>query len=299
MRMNEALLPLLPSLLALIEEAGVGRAAKRMGISQPRMSARLATLRTLLDDPVLVPAAGTRRFIPTDRARRMADAVGRTLTDLDAALEGDHFDAATDRRTFSIMANDNAAAIAGLPLIDAIAHAAGPGVRCALHQFAPSRLGELESGKLDLALGSPRQFQDTPGLMSRTIIRDRFVSAVRSGTPPATDLDSFCARDHVLVSGEGGGFAGTVDQALAAQGMSRRVRVSVQSYLLAIEAVAASDMIATLPKALLMANHQQLAVFAAPVALPPFTLIAAWHPRVDRDPSHRWLRHHLGVVHHD
>jgi len=299
MRMNEALLPLLPSLLALIEEAGVGRAAKRMGISQPRMSARLATLRTLLDDPVLVPAAGTRRFIPTDRARRMADAVGRTLTDLDAALEGGNFDAATGRRTFSIMANDNAAAIAGLPLIDAIVHAAGPGVRCALHQFAPSRLSELESGKLDLALGSPGQFQDTPGLMSRTIIRDRFMSAVRSGTPPATDLDSFCARDHVLVSGEGGGFAGTVDQALAAQGRSRRVRVSVQSYLLAIEAVAASDMIATLPKALLMASHRRLAVFEPPVALPPFTLIAAWHPRVDRDPSHRWLRDHLGIVHHD
>ncbi|MGR6330391.1 LysR family transcriptional regulator [Sphingomonas sp. XXL09] len=295
-RMNDALLPLLPSLVTLIEEGRVGGAAKRLGISQPRMSARLATLRALLDDPILVSASGRRGLIATDRARRLAEAARRTLADLDTAIVSNGFDPRNAVRTFAVMANDNAAVIIGLPLVDAVRSAAGPSVRIAFHQFDPARLGDLESGRLDLALGAPAQFERMPGLKTRTVVRDRFVSAVQGGEQFVGDLDSYCARDHVLVSGDGGGFDGLVDHALAVQGRSRRVALSVQNYLLAIEAVATSDLVATLPRILLTASRRDLTMSDPPLALPAFTLASAWHTRADADPAHRWLREQLDVV---
>ena len=296
-RMDNGLLPLLPSLVALVEDGGVGRAAKRLGISQPRMSARLATLRAILDDPVLVAASGTRGLIATDRVRNIAEAARRTLADLDASIAGSVFNAASATRTFSIMANDNAAAIVGLPLVEAVRANSGPNVRIALHQFDPARLAELENGRIDLALGAPAQFERMPALIARTVVRDRFVSAVRTGGPLAGNLDEYCARDHILVSGDGGGFEGLVDRALSARGRSRHVALSVQNYLLAIEAVATSDMVATLPHALLVVIDRRLSLFEPPLPLPVFTLAAAWHARVDADPAHRWLRERLKAIH--
>lgn len=299
MRMNDTLLPLLPSLVALVEEESVSQAAKRVGISQPRMSARLASLRVVLDDPLLVAAAGRRGLVATDRARAIADAARGALADLDAAVAGRVFDAARAERIFSIMANDNAATIAGLPLMSAVRRMAGPDVRCALHQFDTARLGDLEKGRIDLALGAPAQFARMPALMVRTIVRDRFVVAVRPGGACPVDLDDYCNRDHVLVSGDGGGFTGLVDRAIADRGRWRRVALSVQSYLLAIEAVAADDLVATLPLSLLTASARDLALGEPPLPLSPFTLVAAWHPRVDSDPSHRWLRDRLGELYRD
>lgn len=293
MRIDDALLPLLPSLVALIEESGVGRAATRMGISQPRMSARLSRLRTLLEDPLLVPASGTRGYLATDRAKQIARAARLMLADLDVAIAVDDFDAARAERTFAIMTNDNAAAILCLPLVHAIRAEAGPRIRCALHHFDAARLGDLEDGRLDLVLGAPAQFDRMASLRRRTVLRDQFVAAVRRGASPPTDLDTYCARDHVLVSSDGGGFEGAVDRALAGHGRKRRVALSVQTYLLAIEAVATSDMVATLPRALVATHGDRLQIFAPPLRLPSFTLAAAWHPRTDSDPAHRWLRTRL------
>lgn len=290
--MNDDLLPLLPSLVALVEETGVSRAAKRMGISQPRMSARLASLRAMTGDPLLVQASGTRGLIATDRAKTLADAAHRLLADMARTFARGGFDPRADTRTFAIMANDNAAAIAGLPLVAAIREEAGDGMRVAMLQFDRDRLADLENGRLDLALGAPSQFERMPTLIARTITRDGFVAATRVGGSAVRNLDDYCARGHVLVSADGGGFDGPVDRALAQAGRRRRVVLSVQSYLLAIEAVATSDMIATLPRALL-ARQERLMLSPPPMALPVFALAAAWHPRVDRDPAHRWLRDRL------
>ncbi len=290
----DELLHLLPSLVALIDEASVTRAAKRLGVSQPRMSARLARLRAALGDPLLVTSSGSRGLIATDRAIQIAATARDLMRAVEDAVGGAEFDPRTTSRTFAVMANDNAAAIAGLPFAAAV-HAAAPGagLRVALHQFDSARLGELESGRLDLAMGSASQFKAMPSLITRVILRDRFVSAIRDGGDLPASLDEYCARDHVLVSSDGGGFDGPVDRALARLDRRRRVTLSAQSYLVAIEAVAASDMVATLPRALMMLRNRAMSLFEPPVKVPAFTLSAAWHPRADQDASHRWMREQL------
>jgi DNA-binding transcriptional LysR family regulator len=67
----------------------------------------------------------------------------------------------------------------------------------------------------------------------------------------------------------------------------------VQSYLLAIELVASSNLLTTLPKALVAPRQRNLLLVDPPVTLDHFTLVAAWHPRVASDPAHRWLRQQL------
>lgn len=289
---DDALLPLLPSLVALVEEQGVTRAARRLGISQPRLSARLSDLRRLLGDDLLVPAAGRRGVVPTTRAIELATSARQALDQLGSAVSGVAFDPQSASRTFTIMANDNASMIVLAPLIDTIRTASGPNVRIVLLNYDPARLHALELGELDLVLASPGQMSVLPSLISRTVVRDQFMTAASSVKHASgkLELDEFCARDHVVVSATGGGFDSMIDEELARLGRSRRVSVSVQSYLVAIELVAKSDLVATLPNALLTHRSSDIIITEPPIRLAPFALSAGWHMRSSNDPGHRWLR---------
>jgi len=293
---DEGLLPLLPSLVALIEESGVSGAARRRGVSQPRMSARLADLRRLLGDPLLTPSGKGRGLTPTERGRRLAELSRLMLKELECRLAEETFDPERGERTFHILANDNAAKIVGGPLIRALRWGGRNRVRLAFHSFQATRLADLETGDLDLALGTPSQFARHGTLMTRTLLRDRFVTigCAKISYPPST-LEEFCARPHVIVSGDGGGFEGLVDAALSRVGRSRHVAVSVQSYLAAIDIVRDTDLLATLPERLVGSAKRQVYVVAPPVKLRDITLGAAWHPRAN-DAANRWLREQLWSV---
>lgn len=296
--LSEALLPLLPSLVALIEEQSVTRAATRLCVSQPRLSARLSELRRLLHDDLLVPATGRRGLVLTTRAIALAAAAREALSQLDTAVSGVAFDPLSASRTFTIMANDNASIIAGAPLINAVRSASGPGVRVVLLNYDRARLHTLELGELDLVLASPAQLASLPSLIARTIIRDRFMTVVAAAghSGGMLDLDEFCARDHIVVSATGGGFDSLIDAELGRLGRSRRVAVSVQSYLVAIELVARSDLVATLPNALLAHRPLDVILVEPPIALSSFALSAGWHMRSTNDFAHRWLREQCFAV---
>ena len=288
---DDAILSLLPSLVALVEEQSVTRAATRLGISQPRASARLGDLRRLLGDDLLVRSAGRRGVVPTTRAIELAATAREVLSRLGTAVSGVTFDPRSTSRTFTIMANDNASIIIGAPLIDAVRAASGPGVRIVLLNYDPARLPTLELGELDLVLASPGQLASLPSLVSRTVVRDRFVTAAAAGRMGGQiELDEFCARDHIVVSATGGSFDSMIDETLGSLGRSRRVAVSVQSYLIAIELVARSDLVATLPNALLAHRGSEITSLEPPIMLSAFALSAGWHMRSTNDPAHRWLR---------
>ena len=64
-------LNLLVAFDALVSERNVTRAAARVGISQPAMSAALSRLRKLFGDPLFLRSAAG--LVPTPRARDLAD----------------------------------------------------------------------------------------------------------------------------------------------------------------------------------------------------------------------------------
>lgn len=121
-------LNLLISLDALIEEANVTRAAARLNVSQPALSAQLARLRHIFGDPLLVPSETGRGMIATTRALALKHPLNAMLRDLEALVKRSAaFEPLTANRAFTIAANDNAIVMMGLDLIDRIQRAAGPG----------------------------------------------------------------------------------------------------------------------------------------------------------------------------
>ena len=134
------------------------------------------------------------------------------------------------------------------------------------------------------------------GWQSRTLLEDAFATAQRKEHPRGRaplDLDGFCAARHLLVSSEGDPFSGLVDATLAAAGRQREVAVSIESYAVAPTIIATSDLLCTLPRRFLDRYAGSLDLFDPPLALPPVEITAYWHPRVQDEPGHQWLRSQL------
>src|SRR5262249_6414243 len=101
---------------------------------------------------------------------------------------------------------------------------------------------------------------------------------------------------HVLVSPTGGSFEGPTDRALARLGLRRQVRYSVPNFYMIPEILQTDDLVGLIPSRLWPAGDRRLAVLKPPVDVPGFDVLAVWHPRVDQDVAHRWLRVRLAEI---
>jgi len=292
-------LNLLRALDAILSELNVTRAAARLAISQPALSQQLARARVLFDDPLLVPAVSGRGMVPTPAALAIQGSLRAALAQIDEIVVGGAaFDPSRSRRSFTILANDNAATIVGVPLMARLRAAGARNIRVAfLHPADRDAVYRLEQGEVDIVIGSGSDMAE--GLMQKPLLHDRFLAAQRKGHPRGNaplSIDAYCACDHVIVSGQGGAFTSEIDRLLAAQGKRRQVALSVQTYGLAPAMVAGSDLLCTLPSRFLATFQQQLEVFELPFTAPLFTLSAYWHLRSHADAAHTWLRQQLAAA---
>jgi DNA-binding transcriptional LysR family regulator len=208
------------------------------------------------------------------------------------------FDPLTDTRRFVIAAHDNATVVLGMRLMERLPTSAGPGVRVAfVIGDQPTAASRLESGEIDLLLGSDRMVP--PSMKARKLYDEHFVFVQRRGHPRGTaplDLDAYCALDHVLVSTSGGSFHGFMDEHLDELGRERRVALSVQHFTLVPELLSKTDYVSTLPSRFAARYVDQLDIFALPFDARGFTLYAGWHPRNQADPALVWLRDTLAEL---
>lgn len=285
---------LLTAFDALLKEGNVTRAAARLGMSQPALSARLTRLRELFADRLFIPAPSGRGVLPTPRALELQPMVTGVLEQLSAMLAPAAFDPAASTRAFTIALHENPAVMLSPDLVARL-QAAAPGVRLVLAFPDKARMAELlERGEVDLHIGV-RSHADKAWL-SRVLFEDTFATAQRKlhpRGPEPPDLDAFCEAAHLLVSSEGDPFSGLVDTALAAHGRRRVVAVSIESYAVAPTIIASSDLLCTLPRRFLQRYEHTLDLMAPPIALPPVEITAYWHPRLQDDLGHQWLRSQL------
>ncbi len=290
MDLSRADFSLLLSLEALLAERNVSRAASRLGLSQPALSAQLARLREMFGDPLLVATA--RGMVPTARAEALQDPLHDLLERLRGlVVEQVPFIPGTATNTFRIAASDFVHRALMLP---ARLAAEAPNIRLALLRVEPQRSWqELETGEIDLLIAAE---QLTPkAARARKLFDEQLVFVQRPGHPRGTaplTLDAFCALNHILVSPEGGGFYGAADEALAALGRTRRVAISLPSFMLVPSMIAATDYVAMVPEcvALLFQGQGLMDVFEPPFEMPVFTVYSSWHQRRQLDAAHVWLR---------
>ncbi|MDO6386644.1 LysR family transcriptional regulator [Uliginosibacterium sp. 31-12] len=282
-------LNLLKALDALLDERSVTRAAERLNVTQPAMSGMLTRLRNGFADPLFVRSQ--RGIVPTERALELAAPLKQILGEIDALLQPVRFDPLAADFTLRVAATDYALRAVAVPFLAAL-RVRAPGIRLALLPLREGELSaQLERGELDLALLTPES--SPPELHARRLFDESYVCVMRADHPaaqaPVLSLDAFCALEHALVSYTGGGFSGVTDVALAQLGRTRRVSLSVQSFLVLPEILRASDLVAVLPRRL-VAGLAGLVLCEPPLAIPGFTKLLVWHPRSHSDPGQRWLR---------
>jgi DNA-binding transcriptional LysR family regulator len=282
---------------ALLREASVTAAGRRIGLSQPATSQALARLRELLGDALLVrEGRGMRR---TAFAERITPRVRLLVGEIEATLLG-HRSFVPERatRTFRIATNDYCGAVF-MPEALARIHVAAPNVELELHTYRghPSP-DELARGEVDLGVGVFLHVE--PGIEARVLFEDRFVCLVRKGHPRvrrALTLARFVELDHVLVSAPDYGL-GVVDVALARRGLHRRVAARVPYFLVAPALVARTDLVLTLPARLAhyAAQSHDLRVLQTPIEIAPFSVQMIWNRSVTDDLASRWIRGQIEAV---
>lgn len=280
---------LLLALDVLLEQESVTAAAEILGISQPAMSAQLARLRTLFNDPLL--AASGRKLVPTARAEEIKTPLRALLADLDLLVrQTAQFDPKTTKKTFRLIGTDYVHAVLAPELFVSFGDAA-PQARIALLPFdPPSVWAQLEQDDADIALVTA---MNLPEARRRPGLTETFKVIQRKNHPRGTEpftLGSFCAQQHALISPEGGGFFGAADKILAEKGRKRRIACSLPNFLLAPSLVATSDLIALIPARLAKRHEDLVDQFDPPFPSPSFSVDLLWHPRRQNDPAHEWLR---------
>jgi DNA-binding transcriptional LysR family regulator len=292
---------LLGALDALLAEGSVTGAARRLGLSASAMSRTLARLRAAMGDPLLVRAG--RGLAPTPRATELCDRVHQLTRDVRTVLgpHASHLDVASLERTFTIRAGEGFLEQFSSPLVAAVT-AAAPHVRL---RFAPKTDKDalpLRDGEIDLEIGVLGG--SAPEVRTRFLFRDVFIGAARIGHPllerPMTP-ERYAACRHVVASRKGD-FTGPVDDALEELGLRREVVVVVPGFPDAMRIARKTDLVALVPRSGLSSptgadpTGPGLVGFDLPVRTPEIVISAMWHPRMDADPPHRWLRDTVMVV---
>jgi DNA-binding transcriptional LysR family regulator len=276
----------------MLKHKRVSDVAENLGLSQPAISNALARLRRLLGDELFLRTP--RGMEPTPFASELAEPVAFAMGALHTALN--HrllFDPATSARTFTIAMTDIGEIYFTPPLMDLLSRTA-PGVTIStVRNTAVNLRDEMEAGRVDLAIGLLPQLKT--GIFQQRLFMQRYVCIFGREHPLArkrsVSLKDFCNAEHVLVKAAGTGH-GRADDVIAAQGIARRVRLTVPHFVAVGHILRSTQMIATVPERLAQSIAEPFALVwrPHPVALPEVAINMVWHAKFHRDPGNQWLR---------
>lgn len=286
---------LLVTLDAVLAEGSVARAARRLRLSPSAMSRALARLRETTGDPLLVRAG--RGLVPTPRAIELRERVSQLVQDGESVLRpAEKLNLKKLVRTFTLRTSEGFVENFGPELIARVGEEA-PGVRLCFVQKPDKDSTPLRDGIVHLETGVVEK-TTAPELRVQALFRDHYVGAVRMGHPLSKGKitpSRYAAGRHIFVSREGLD-KGPIDEALLPFGLERKVVTIVGGFSTALGLARASELIASVPERHTGNLRAGMYSFPLPVSTPEFTVSMLWHPRLDADPAHRWLRGHVKDV---
>ena len=294
-QLNRIDLNLLVALDALLAERSVTRAAERLSIGQPAMSAALQRLRRLFDDPLLVRQGNT--LAPTP----LADSLAKPVRDCLASVESivsvrGAFQPGRDERSFTVIASDYVLFVLMRSLFAELATDA-PGVRIHVTPVPADYLDRLRAGSADVVIlpreiagGASVRFPHVP------LFTDRHVCAVSADNPDVgatISLEQFSTLPYLAY--QAGAPYSLVESQLDTREIPRRTEVTTETFVLAPFILAGTRLITLLYERLgqRVADAAGIRLLESPIELPPITEAMYWDSRNTEDAGHRWLRERI------
>ena len=290
-------LNLLVALDALLEEKSVTRAATRLHVSQPAMSAALQNLRYHFSDELLERFG--RNLELTPRAKNLAVPLRELLIDIRAALDATpKFDPATSRRSFRLAMSSFVAELLLPALARALADQA-PNLSLEVQYLTSDVFTRLNNGVLDLCITVPDRAYFDPSyvqdeFVSEHLFSDPFVLVADSGNDrvhEGMNHAELCAHPLAVVR-VGENVRSVVERAIDRFPNKPNIICTLPSYMLALRMVSDSRLVSIVRSkvATEYATDLGLKIVSSPLDLPVLEDALIWQGRTDRDPGQTWLR---------
>jgi DNA-binding transcriptional LysR family regulator len=291
MELHELDLNLLVVFNQLLIEKRVSKVADSLGISQPAVSNSLAKLRKLFGDELFLRTP--KGMEPTPYAEQLAESVSYALAMIHSGVnQRTSFEPSTANRSFTIGMTDIGEIVFLPALIERLREEAPGIVLSTVRNAAINLRDELESGKVDLAVGLLPQLK--AGFFQRRLFTQRYVCLMRRGhrlDKRKISLAEYAAAEHLVVVSAGTGH-GKVDELLSRSGVERTVRLTVPHFVSVGHILRRSDLVTTVPERLAdrLVEPFDLVKVSHPAKLPDVAINVFWHAKYHRAPANRWLR---------
>ncbi|WP_353509344.1 LysR family transcriptional regulator [Intrasporangium sp.] len=278
----------------LITEGSVSRAAARMSVGQPAMSAILGRLRKLFGDPLFIREG--RGLVATPLTESLAEPVRDLLTHAEAVLsQGSQFDPATANRTFSVIANDYVTMTFLHPLLARLTSEA-PGIRLHIFPTGDDFADQLRRNLVDLLIVPREAMEVHADFPHHVLYRDRYLVAVDEDHPDVGDTitaEQFSTLPYLATSS--GHLRSLAEMQLDFLGVPRNVEITT-AFGVAPFLLKGTRLITLIHERLAdqVRETAGLKVMEPPIPrLQPITEIMLWTKRTDGDKAHQWLRQRL------
>lgn len=296
-------LNLLVILDALLEEQSVTKAAEKVYVSQPAVSAALAKLRRHTGDELLEKVGRKTQLTP--RAKAMAKPVKEILLQIEATIYSDaEFDPVQTTKTFKIAMSDYAAEVLLPGLVEKLS-IEYPGITCIVEEISEESLARVKNGKIDCCVTFQQTkllnpTESTEELSHSYLFSDEWMLIAAKNNKLVKEnmtYDDFCACPYVATR-LGRSLSSFVERTLDQKNYRPVASLSVPSFELAISSVISSQCVTVVP-ALLVNDElrKSLKIIQPPFEIPTLSEYLVWHSRNDADPAHTWFRElMLGVT---
>ena len=281
-------------LLAVFDEIyktrSVTRAGENLGLAQTSVSLALGRLRRQFNDPLFVRTADG--MVPTPHGLTLLQPLRQALEILRVATQQQVvFDPASSSRTFHLAMTD----ISHLEFLPALINKIGKvasEVRIEVLRITSETPKLLESGEADLAVGFMPELE--AGFYQQKLFDQGFACVVRRDHPrigQRLTQGLFKREKHVVITARGTGHD-LVEQALARQGVQRKVTLSLPTLPGVGNLLAQTDLVATVPKrvAQMLVRIARVKALPTPFTFPTFSIKQHWHERYQQDLANQWLR---------
>ncbi|MBQ0920095.1 LysR family transcriptional regulator [Hydrogenophaga aromaticivorans] len=292
-------LHLIRVLYTVLTERSVSRAALRLGMYQPAVSASLKRLRELAGDPLLVRSGSG--MVPTVAGLRMIEPAADILRSAEVLFsDARSFDPATAHHTFSLAASDYLDPLF-LPQLVSQIKSLAPQCPIEIHPLSADSdyRHHLAQGDFDVVIGN---WPLPPGdLHLGRLFGDEVVCLVSNQHPAVRrgwDVEAWLTAEHIAPTPTHPGARGVIDDHLAAKGLVRNITARCPHFGLIPAMVAGSLLVLTTGRQYCERYTSVLPVqvLPCPVEFPRMMYYQLWHERTHASSAGRWLREQIKGV---